>query len=105
VNFSALQTQGKQLFITPGFLSISLKTDGSKLKKAYISTGHHMELVKQVATASLKIFGITDDCMRVLVPIADNAHHHNEPDICSGILFFNDECIANMHHIILIGRL
>jgi hypothetical protein len=32
------------------------------------------------------------------VPIAHNVHHHNEPDICSGILFFNDECIANMHH-------
>ena len=32
------------------------------------------------------------------MPIAHNAHHHNEPDICSGILFFNDECIANMHH-------
>jgi hypothetical protein len=64
-----------------------------------------MELVKQVAIASLKIFGITDDCMRVSVPIAHNAHHHNEPDICSGILFFNDECIANMRHMILIGRL
>jgi hypothetical protein len=43
--------------------------------------------------------------MRVLVPIAHNAHHDNEPDICSGILFFNDECIPNMHHMILIGRL
>jgi hypothetical protein len=52
-----------------------------------------------VATANLKIFGIIDDCMRVLVPIAHNAHHHDEPDIWSGILFFNDECIANMHHI------
>jgi hypothetical protein len=62
-----------------------------------------MELVKQVAIASLKIFGNTDD-MRVLVPIAHNAHHHNEPDICSGSLFFNDDCIANMHHMILIGR-
>jgi hypothetical protein len=81
VNFSALQTQRKQLFITPGFLSISLKTAGSQLKK------------------------LIDDCMSVLVPIAHNAHHHNESDICSGILFFNDECIANMHHIILIGRL
>jgi hypothetical protein len=54
---------------------------------------------------SQKIFGITNDCMRVLVLIAHNAHHDNEPDICSGILFFNDECIANMHHMILIGRL
>jgi hypothetical protein len=35
--------------------------------------------------------------MRVLVPIAHNAHHLNEPDICSGILLFNDKCIANMH--------
>jgi hypothetical protein len=64
-----------------------------------------MELVKQVAIASLKIFGITNDCMSVLVPIAHNAHHHNGPDIFSGIFFFNDECIANMHHMILIGRL
>jgi hypothetical protein len=61
-----------------------------------------MELVKQVAIVSLEIFGITDDCMRVLVPIAHNAHHHNEPDICSGSLFFNDDCIANMHHFIRI---
>jgi hypothetical protein len=38
------------------------------------------------------------------VPIAHNVHHHNEPDICSGILFFNDECIANIHHMILIDR-
>jgi hypothetical protein len=63
-----------------------------------------MELVKQVAIASIKNFGITDDCMRVLVPIAHNAHHHNEPDICSGILFFNDECIHYMHDMIFIGR-
>jgi hypothetical protein len=76
----------------------------SQLKRL-TSASHHMELVKQVAIASLKTFGITDDCMRVLVPIAHNAHHHNEPDICSEILFFNDECIANMHHMILIGRL
>jgi hypothetical protein len=80
----------------------SLKTAGSQLKRL-TSTGHHMEIVKQVAIASLKVFGITDDCMRVL-PIAHNVYHHNEPDICSGILFFNDECIANMHHMILIGR-
>jgi hypothetical protein len=59
----------------------------------------------KVAIKSLKIFGITGDCMRVLVPIAHNAHHHNELDICSGILFFNGECIPNMHHMILIGRL
>jgi hypothetical protein len=104
VTFSAFQTQRKQLFITPGLLSISLKTAGSQLKRL-TSTGHHMELVKQIAIASLKIFGITDDCMRVSVPIAHNVHHHNEPDICSGILFFNDECIASMHHMILIGRL
>jgi hypothetical protein len=103
VNFSAFQTQRKQLFITAGFLPISLKTAGSQLKRL-TSTGHHMELVKHVAIANLKIFGIIDDCMRVLVPIAHNAHHHNEPDICSGILFFNNECIANMHHMILIGR-
>jgi hypothetical protein len=103
VNFSAFQTQRKQLFIIAGFLPISLKAAGSQLKRL-TSTGHHMELVKQVAIASLKNFGITDDCMRVLVPIAHNAHHHNEPDICSGILFFNDECIANMHHMIIIGR-
>jgi hypothetical protein len=77
---------------------------GSQLKRL-TSTGHHMELYKQLAIASLKIFGITDACMRVLVPIAHNAHHHNEPYICSGILFFNDECIANMHHLILRGRL
>jgi hypothetical protein len=64
-----------------------------------------MELVKQIAIASLKIFRNTDDCMSVLVPIAHNAHHHNGPYICSGIFFFNDECIANMHHMILIGRL
>jgi hypothetical protein len=82
---------------------LSLKTAGSQLKRL-TSTGHHMEIVKQVAIASLKVFGIMDDCMRVLVPIVHNAHHHNEPDICSGILFFNDECIANMHHMILIGR-
>jgi hypothetical protein len=87
VNFSAFQTQRKQLFIAPDFLSISLKTAGSQLKRL-TATGHHMELVKQVAIASLKMFGITDDCMRVLVPITHNAHHHNEPDICSGILFF-----------------
>jgi hypothetical protein len=62
VNFSAFQTQRKQLFITPGFLSISLETAGSQLKKL-ASTGHHMELVEKVAVASLKIFGITDDCM------------------------------------------
>jgi hypothetical protein len=43
-------------------LSISLKTAGSQQKRL-TSTGHHMELVKQVAIASLKIFGITDDCM------------------------------------------
>jgi hypothetical protein len=66
---------------------LSLKTAGSQLKRL-TSTGHHMEIVKQVAIASLKVFGITDDCMRVLVPIAHNVHHHNEPDICSGILFF-----------------
>jgi hypothetical protein len=97
VNFSAFQTQRKQLFITPGFLPISLKIAGSRLKRL-TSTGHYKELVKQVAIASLKnFFGTTDDCMRVLVPIAHNTHHYNEPDICSGILFFNDECIANMH--------
>jgi hypothetical protein len=100
VNFSAFRTQRKYLFITPGFLSISSKAAGSQLRRL-ISTGRHMELVKQVAIASLKIFGIMDDCMRVLVPIVHNAH--NEPDICSGISFFNDECIANMHHMILIG--
>jgi hypothetical protein len=104
VNFSAFQTQRKQLFITPGFLSIVLKTARSQLKRL-TSTGRHMELVKQVVMASLKFFGITYDCIRVLVPIAHNAHHHNEPDICSGILFFNGECIASMHHMILIGRL
>jgi hypothetical protein len=64
---------------------LSLKTAGSQLKRL-TSTGHHMEIFKQVAIASLKVFGI----MRVLVPIAHNAHHHNEPDICSGSLFFND---------------
>jgi hypothetical protein len=104
VNSSAFQTQRKQLFITPGFLSISLKTAGFQLKML-TSTGHHMELVKQIAIASLKIFRITDDCMSVLVPIAHNAHHHIRPYICSGIFFFNNECIANMHHMILIGRL
>jgi hypothetical protein len=54
--------QRKQLFNTPGFLSICLKTAGSQLKQLAL-TGHQMELVKQVAVASLKIFGITDDCM------------------------------------------
>jgi hypothetical protein len=43
--------------------------------------------------------------MRVLVPIAHNTHQYNEPDICSVILFFNDEYIANMHRVIQIGRL
>ena len=41
---------------------LSLKTAGSQLKRL-TSTGHHMEIVKQVAIASLKVFGITDDCM------------------------------------------
>jgi hypothetical protein len=62
VNFSAFQKQRKQLFITAGFLPISLKTAGSQLKRL-ASTGHHMELVKQVAIASPRNFGITDDCM------------------------------------------
>jgi hypothetical protein len=62
VNFSAFQTQRKQLFIIIGFLPISLKIAGSQLK-GLTSTGHYKELVKQVAIASLKNFGITDDCM------------------------------------------
>jgi hypothetical protein len=41
---------------------LSLKTAGSQLKRL-TSTGHHMEIVKQVVIASLKVFGITDDCM------------------------------------------
>jgi hypothetical protein len=41
---------------------LSLKTAGSQPKRL-TSTGHHMEIVKQVKIASLKVFGITDDCM------------------------------------------
>jgi RsiW-degrading membrane proteinase PrsW (M82 family) len=52
-----------------------------------------------------KFFGTTDDRMSVLVPIVHNMHHHNEPDISSVILFFNDQWIANMHRVIQIGRL
>jgi hypothetical protein len=64
-------------------------------KTAYMSTGPYKELVKQVEIASLKIFWNCRYRMRVLLPIAHNRHHYNKPDICSVILFFNDECIAN----------
>jgi hypothetical protein len=43
--------------------------------------------------------------MSFIAYIAHNTHHYNEPDICSGIFFFNDECITNMHRVIQIGRL
>jgi hypothetical protein len=33
--------------------------------------------------------------MRVLLPIVHSTHYYNEQDICSVILFFNDECFAN----------
>jgi hypothetical protein len=36
---------------------------------------------------------------------AHNTHHYNESDVCSIILFYNDECIANMPRVIQIGRL
>jgi hypothetical protein len=53
---------GAAAWEAPLDLPPSLKTAGSQLKRL-ISTGHHMEIVKHVAIASLKVFGITDDCM------------------------------------------
>jgi hypothetical protein len=83
------------------FFTISLKTAGSQLKRL-TSTGRHMELVKQVATASLKIFGITDNqcLLRITCIIIMNQIFVQE--FCFSTMI---ECIANMHHMILIGRL
>jgi hypothetical protein len=60
--FFAFSHGGAAAWEAPLDPPLSLKTAGSQLKRL-TSTGHHMEIVKQVAIASLKVFGITDDCM------------------------------------------